>query len=335
MASAPFLSGWFIAVFEIPTSAILLQLVGNPPQRARWISFRTVIAWLSAVVMVVVAYQFFLVDLADGTSGALRLQAHREFGLHCAAVLGVSMLLSTLGLHRAVLSAPRDVPPKVPIFETLRQIFQVPQFTAVFYASMAVTAVMGLSMASSTMLLVFFYQFDSGEISLISSMTLPGVLLGFVICLLCAGRMPAWRVTTIGLWIAMITATAPILGLWLGLLPEPGTDALVASISALHVIGTAVDVTILVFLAGLIYDQIENLKVKSGQGREGTLLAGFTFVRKMISGIGIAIGGVMLSITTGVDSSVTTFGAAFIFSYCLCVVIGLSLARKLLRAAFS
>ena len=90
----------FIALYEVPSAALVAELNQGYDQRTSYLSFRYFFGWVGSLTMGVVAFGIFLNRSQDGLAGTLIPANYRAYGWLALAIMLVAILVSSIGTHR-------------------------------------------------------------------------------------------------------------------------------------------------------------------------------------------------------------------------------------------
>jgi glycoside/pentoside/hexuronide:cation symporter, GPH family len=98
----------YIAVYEIPSAALVPELTDHYDERASILSWRFLFGWWGGLTMAVLAYAVFLQPDAEHPVGVLNPAGYRRYRVVAALVMLAAVLVSAVGTHQFI---PRLRPP--------------------------------------------------------------------------------------------------------------------------------------------------------------------------------------------------------------------------------
>ena len=291
----------FITFNETPSSALTPELTANYDERSTLISWRLFFAWTGGNAMSVMMFIAIFPAFATATAtGQFNRDAYALYGMIAAALIGISILGSALGTHSRIpyLKAP---PPKRRM--TLRLIFKEVfetlsnrSFVALFVASVFGAIAAGMSAALAFYISTYFWRFTPLEIG---GLTL-GVFLSAIIGSLMApvvtralGKKKGAMV--IGL-VAFVGAPLPIMLKLTGLLDAMSHQFVYLFVLITGIVDVGLIICFQILAAAMMADLVEQSELKTGRRSEGTFVAAATFIRKMVSGLGVMAATVVLAL---------------------------------------
>jgi glycoside/pentoside/hexuronide:cation symporter, GPH family len=305
-----------ITFYEVPSSALLPELTSDYDQRASLMSFRYYFAWtggnLMSVLMFVAIFPAFVT--ATISNGQFNRDAYELYGLIAAALIFAGVMISALGTHRRI---PYLQPPPAKRRLTPRQVFKEVfetlanrSFAALFVATIFGAVAAGLSAALSFYLSIYFWGFSSAQIGILTMGVFLSAVIGAVMAPLATRAMGKKKGAMVIGMLAFLGAPAPIVLRLLGILPSPAEAEWVFWA---YFTATVIDVGLIIcfqtLAAAMIADLVEQAELKTGRRSEGIFFAANSFIRKMVSGIGVSAAAFVLAyagIKTGATPAETS-----------------------------
>ena len=282
----------FIALFEIPNSALVAEFTQNYDERTSYLNWRLFFGWTAGLTMTVAAFGIFLsvgVGKIPGTQVPANYQA---YGIAAAIIMFAAIMASALGTHRTIpwLNRPAVAEghdkPSSPL-QDIRRALSSRSAVMMLLTGMFLMLALGLLGGITPYLYSYFFALTPQQISILYS----GGFLSAFAALACTpwlSRRFEKRHAYIGVTFAAVVTTPIAAALQLlGFLPSSGSPVL---IPLLFIVGAAGG-TFLIIQSTLYYsmsaDVIEENEVRTGQREEGVFFAANMFVRKCASGLGV------------------------------------------------
>lgn len=285
-----------ITFFEVPNAAQDPELSTDYDDRTRLQSYRHMFGWLGGLVLA--ALGFFVLFGLD-PKDQLGPLGYQWLGLVGAAMMLVASVLSALGTHRHIDSyAKPKVQQQRSVIAVIRyalSLFHSRSFVAVFVSSLLFGAASGLTESLSVYINTFFWGLTSAEIAYIPLLGLVAVTTSFFLAPILAERWgkrrAAIRVYLFAILFLPIAYVAEIGGVF----PAQG-DTLYLPLIMLHfLIETTAIITMQIIFGSMMADLVEDRSVQyQGQRDEGLIFAARNFSKKVVSGSGILLAGVVL-----------------------------------------
>lgn len=288
-----------ISFYEIPSSALVVDLAQDYNDRTSFLSYRYFFGWVGGLTINVLGFSVFLRPTAEYPTGTLNLDGYSLYGLTGAAMMFAAIIASSLGTQRLV-SGFRAPPEKRPFVfaRSAREIYETlinRPFLTIAGATLFSYAATGVAAAVLTYFRIYFWELTVDQISLL----LIGNFVAVFIALFAAPRIATAlgkKRAMIILWSIFIVAS-PLM-YWsrlLGLLPPNGSDLLYWLLFVSSAINTLLAVCIGVTGSSLLADVVEHTAARTGRHAAGLIFSTNAFLLKATSGIGAFGAGIILT----------------------------------------
>jgi Na+/melibiose symporter-like transporter len=192
------------------------------------------------------------------------------------------------------------VPPtkrKLDLLSPLRDVqeaLRIPNFRWIFLATLAIGASTGVTTILGTYTWTYFWEFSTGQAGMLTLFSLLPTFFAFGLVRPLGGRYEK-KTLTLACLVAIIANSLWLYGgRLLGLLPENGTAAIFA-LTLVHQFVVVVAVVIWQSIApSMIADTADEHEVATGERKEGVFFAALAFALKVPTGLGNALGGVLV-----------------------------------------
>lgn len=323
-----------LSAFEIPASALGPELSSDYDERTRLFSYRYLFAWGGGLVTLALAYLVFLVPDATHPVGLTNPNGYAHMALFGATVMAVSILASSLVLHREV----RHLPPRASTGESLgehwrgfRTTIANRAFLTLMAAGVCAYTAQGVSFALANYMYGFVWQFKGLDYQWLSLALLLGAVGAFIAAPHFA-RMSEKRGAAAAFALGSTALiTAPYFLRLVGAFPLPGNPAMLPLLLAIFGLNTLCSVASFILGASMLSDVVEESQARTGRRSEGVFFAGSFFVQKLVGGMGTLIAGTILAIAQfPANARAETLDAAtlsrlmLVFALTLLVFYGLS-----------
>ena len=281
----------FISCYEIPSSALVVDLSRGYDDRTSFLSFRFFFGWVGGLTMGVAAFSVFLQPSAEYPTGTLNLDGYARYGLTASLLMLAAILVSSLGTQRLVKSFA--APPEKRPFVFIRSAREIGQtllnrpFLLLAGATLFSYAATGISMAALTYFRIYFWELTGDQISFLMVGNFASVLVALVFAPRLAALMGK-KNAAIALWLATIVAS-PFLyfGRLLDIMPTNGTDTLYWMLFTSSFVNTILAMSLGITGSSMLADVVEHMAVRTGRHAAGLLFSVNAFLLKAISGVGV------------------------------------------------
>jgi glycoside/pentoside/hexuronide:cation symporter, GPH family len=288
-------------LFEVPNHALAAELTQDYDGRTVLVSFRTFFGWVGGLTMQIALFALFLTPTATDRAGFTDLDGWHTYGTVAAIVIGLAMLVCTLGTHRRIahLVQPAALTHKPRLGRIFAEIWETvfnPSFGALFAATLFGLIATGISASLNQYVNGFFWQFSGEQLAVLTTSVYVSTVLALVLAPIIGKVLGKKRGSLIVGFIAFTVAPAPVVLSLLGFLPERGTPELFNIILGVTVIDVALIIVTQMLLGAMVADLAEDSEVKTGRRSEGVFFAGISFIRKLAQGSGVLLAAVILSV---------------------------------------
>ena len=282
----------FIALYEVPSAALVAELTQGYDQRTAYLSFRYFFGWVGGLTMGVVAFGVFLNRAQSGVAGTLIPANYHAYGWLASAIMLVAILASSLGTHRCIpwLNRPAIREGRFSVGSGLRDVAQAlasRSAATILLAGMLYALATGLVFSMAPYFYTYFWALTPGQTSIL----LAGSFISAGIALPLAPKLSRVfdkRQASIGVTVLIIATTPVSLVLsLLGLFPANGAPAQMPYLFISGMISTTMLIIQGVLFTAMLADVVEENEVRTGQREEGVFFAANLFVQKCVSGLGV------------------------------------------------
>jgi glycoside/pentoside/hexuronide:cation symporter, GPH family len=288
-----------VSAYEVPSGALTAELTPDYDDRTRIVAWRFLFGWSGGLVMLVIAYSFFLVPTMDEPNGLLNRDGYRAYAVTGAIVMLAAILISAMGTHREIPRLPQPAGEPVPIRQMFREFCETVRnhaFVILMAAGLCAYAAQGITFALSNYFYSFVWRFPASAFLWLGGVLFAGVVIAFAISPRVARALGKRRAASLFMLVTPVFVSAPYLLRLAGLFPVPGDPALLPILFATLIAGVAASVSSLVIGTSMMADVVEHSESKTGRRSEGIFAAGNFFVQKTTGGIGIFVASGILSL---------------------------------------
>lgn len=288
-----------ISMYEIPSSALVVDLAESYDDRTDFLSYRWFFGWIGGLTISILGFSVFLRSTPEHPTGTLNVEGYSLYGLTASLMMFAAILISSYGTQHLVRTF-RPVPERRPFIfarsarETMETIVNRP-FLTIAGATLFSYAATGIAAAVLTYFRVYFWELTGDQISLLLVGNFAAVFVALFVAPRFATRTGKKR-AQIMLWIAFIIASPAMY--WsrlMGWLPANGTELLYWLLFASSFINTLLAVCLGTIGSSLLADVVEHSAARTGRHSAGLIFATNAFMLKATSGIGAFGAGIILA----------------------------------------
>jgi len=288
-----------VSCYEVPSQALTPELTSDYDERTRITSYRYLFGWAGGLAILLLAYGVFLTPTAAYPNGLLNRTGYSHLALASAVIMVVAILASAWGTHHEIERLPKTEVKSQTLGEHFRELWETvknPGFLILMLAGICAYTNQGISYALSNYTYNYIWEFRPWTLRLLPFALMAGAALAFVIAPAVGKRTSKPRAALVFVLSAMFFHTLPYWLRFAGMLPPPGSTALVSLLLPIFIIATALSVSSFILGASMMADVVEDSEARTGRRSEGVYFAGSFFVQKCTSGLGIMIVGQLLDL---------------------------------------
>ncbi len=288
-----------ITFYEIPSSALAAELTSDYDERTTIAALRFSFGTAGAFLVTFVTLRYFLVPTEDYPVGQLNPMGYELFGLLGAAVMVMSMVLSTTGTHSRIRylrkSPPREKIGLGGMFKRMAESYAHLGFMAILMFGLLKYTAIGMSGALLFYFATYFWEFTAAQLSILVIDTLVAAFASLAIAPAVSKRMGKRNAAFLFATLAVITMAAPYVLRLNGLFLPNGHPMLLPTIFVLQTIYYTCGLSSSILVHAMIGDIVEDSALRTGRRTEGQFFSANTFMQKSISGLGLVTAGLMLT----------------------------------------
>lgn len=289
-----------VTLVEVPSVALLPDLVKDYDERNKWLALRHAFGWYGGNGIHVVNMGIWV-----GAFGVASQAGYSIYGIVGALIIAASIMISSLGTQKIAAAMP---PPTEPfkfreIFREIKQIAQSVKnvnFFWLFAYSLIVGAAAGMSTALYLYNVTYFFNFSGPQIAVTGLFVFASPAMAYFLAPALGKRFGKKRAAIYALLGAIFLYPIPYVLTLSGFWPEPGSWASLIIYSFFvmsEVVGFIVGG---VMLDSMMADVVEDSEVETSRRSEGLFYAARSFAGKAVSALGIVLAGSIVSLV-GMD----------------------------------
>ena len=289
-----------IGVYEIPSTALLAEFSQDYDERTELVAVRFFFGVVGGLLMGIFVFTAIFADEPTAPGGLLDPSGYVKYAWIAAPLMAGAVFVSSIGTHKRVASlklAPLPAPQS--LLKTAKQMagtlfhkVNLPILVGSIFGSVAG----GLNAALTIYMQTYFWELSADQIAILTSSGLIGVVLAFVIVL----PLSKWfgkKWTTLALYALTLAGIVLPVGLRLaGLLPGNGHPALLPVLFVFSMIVAMSVISAAILTVSMVADVTEQVQLSTGRQSEGLIFSTTAFVSKTVSGMGILVSGLILTL---------------------------------------
>lgn len=287
-----------ISCYEIPSTALMSEFTSDYDERTSLATYRALFYAIGMVGMAVIALKVFLRPTPAQPIGQLNAGGYHLYAVAAGAVMLLSILLSSWGTHHRIPSLRIQDQQKRPSLADFRGQLKL-ILTDRTYSSVLLCALFfaiggGFATTLGVYINTYFWRLNADQLATISAAMGWGVILALVVVQL--SKKFGKKETAMTLYgLALIAIALPVI---LGLtgVMSAGMPGLVPILSVQAALMVMCILAALILATSMVADVGEHFELKTGKRMEGMMFAALIMINKAVSGMGIFLSGLALSL---------------------------------------
>lgn len=289
-----------LSSYEVPSISMLPDLTHDYDERTEILRYRYLFGWGGGLVMLYLAYGVFLVpDPENGINdGLLNANGYYSYAICSTLIMVSAAFISALGTHKAVakpFAGNRGGSHSISSFAEAMKILSYRPFILLVSAGVFAFANQGLTFALTNYLLPHIWHFGKFELSIYPFILFLGVVAAFFLAPAAGKKFEKPKAAALLAFWASIFISLPYWIYASGILPLEDNGMKTILIFLLLGLGTSCSIGSFIQISSMMADITDASEADNGVQSEGLFFAGFQFMQKCVTGVGIMLSGVMLS----------------------------------------
>ncbi len=280
-----------MTIYSVPHLALGAELSTDYRERTAIVAYRSFLAYVGAVLVVVSGWGYFFRSAPGLTDGQFNRAAYPEFGLFCAVAASLSIVVSALGTHARIphLAGLGAAPAPFSVRRLgaeMRGALANPSFRALFIGIVLFFITRGVAEGLGIYMFTHFWQTAPGAILQVQAIGLIGVLIGTVLWAALSRAIDKKPAFLVGISVySVFTLLPPLAKLW-GWFPAVASPLYVPTLAGLGFVAALGAAAALVSSGSMMADIADEHELDTGRRHEGIFFGALTFAVKVTSGLG-------------------------------------------------
>jgi GPH family glycoside/pentoside/hexuronide:cation symporter len=284
-----------VSCCEVPSVAIVPELTADYDERTIVMRYRFLFGWGGGLLILLLAYGVFF----GGPKGLVDPDGYGPYALTGALMMLGAVVISAAGQHRRIaVSNLADVKPVMTLRQVLgemRDTLSNRAFLWLVFAALFGFVNQGITFSMTNYLLGFFWQLTQGELIAYVFLLFGSMIAAFLFVAPLSARLGKRDGAIVAGAIALLVNSGMYLAWIQGVFPGlPGKPS-AAVMFALVFISNSFSIMLMILSSSMMADVVEASQSETGRRSEGLFFAGYFFMQKCATGIGIFIAGLILS----------------------------------------
>lgn len=284
-----------VSMCEVPSVAIVPELTADYDERTVVMRYRFLFGWGGGLLILLMAYGVFF----GGAKGIVDPDGYFPYALTGALLMAGAVMISAAGQHKRIaVSNLAEIPPVMTlrhILRDMRDTLSNRAFLWLVFAALFGFINQGITFSMNNYLLGFFWQFTQHEMVAYVFLLFASMIAAFLLVAPLSTRLGKRDGAIVAGAISLLVNSGIYFAWIQGVFPGlPGKPS-VATMFALVFISNSFSIILMILSSSMMADVVEASQSETGRRSEGLFFAGYFFMQKCATGIGIFIAGLILS----------------------------------------
>ncbi|MEO1045455.1 MAG: MFS transporter [Pseudomonadota bacterium] len=287
-----------LSAYEVPSLAMIPELTPDYHERTVVLRYRFIFGWAAGLMMLAMAYGYFLQATPEYENGLLNPDGYPGFAFFGAVIMVIAVLVSAIGTHRRIVGAYHRQGVVHAPAEGLQEMlgaFSFRPFLLLMLAGVFAFTIQGLIFALTNYLFTHVWELTEDQFLIYPLILFCGVLLAFLVVTPISKRLEKTGGASLFTFISLVLGTAPYWLRYFELFPANGSPMMLPLLFTLVATSTGMGIAAMILTMSMMADVTDAYEESSGKRTEGLFSAGMFFMQKMVGGLGILLSGLIIS----------------------------------------
>ena len=284
-----------VSMCEVPSVAIVPELTADYDERTVVMRYRFLFGWGGGLLILLLAYGVFF----GGAKGLVDPDGYFPYALTGALLMAGAVMLSAAGQHKRIaVSNLNDVKPSATLSHVLadmRNTLSNRAFLWLAFAGLFGFINQGITFSMTNYLLGFFWQLNQGEMITYVFLLFGTMIAAFLLVAPLSAKLGKRDAAILSGAIALLVNSGMYFAWIQGVFPGLPGKPMVAVMFALVFVSNSFSIMLMILSSSMMADVVEASQSETGRRSEGLFFAGYFFMQKCATGIGIFVAGLILS----------------------------------------
>jgi glycoside/pentoside/hexuronide:cation symporter, GPH family len=289
-----------VSMCEVPSVALVPELTRDYHERTLLMRYRFLFGWVGGLLILTLAYGVFMAPTAEHPDGLTNAAGYHVYALCGAIMMVLSVLISALGQHRRIQSLPALLrePAGTPGhgWHDMKATLSNRPFLWLVGSALFGFVNQGITFSMTNYMLSYVWRFTQGAMTSYALMLLISIVIAFVVVGPMANRWGKRGGAIRAGIVAMAFNSALLLSYLFDLIPVNAGRPSVAVVFAFVLASNSFAIILMILSSSMMADVVEASQAETGRRSEGLFFAGYFFMQKCATGIGIFVAGMILSV---------------------------------------
>jgi GPH family glycoside/pentoside/hexuronide:cation symporter len=284
-----------VSMCEVPSVAIVPELSADYDERTVVMRYRYLFGWGGGLLILYLAYRYYF----NGSLGLVDPEGYFPYALTGALLMAGAVMISAAGQHRRIavsnLDQPKPTAKLSHVLRDMRETLSNRAFLWLTFAALFAFINQGITFSMTNYLLGFFWQLNGAEMGDYVFLLFGTMIAAFLLVAPLSARIGKRDGAILAGAIALLVNSGMYFAWIQDVFPGlPGKPS-VAAFFAMVFIGNTFSIILMILSSSMMADVVEASQGETGRRSEGLFFAGYFFMQKCATGVGIFLAGQILS----------------------------------------
>ena len=289
-----------MTVYFVPWAAIAAELSDDYHERTSVMAYRYAVGWTVAVLFPLFTFNSLMSGTEEYPVGQLNPRGYPLMALCAAVLLSGGALLTTLLTWREIpyLRRHASATPDFGLAQTASELWralQNRQFALIFLIVLLASAIGGTTANITIYMTTFFWGLTTEDLRWFALASV-GAVIAFPLVALVQRTWDKKHILLACSIVSLVEGIALVNLRFLDVLPENGDPKLLIILVGMGVFAAGIAVIQGIIGASIIADILDDHELRTGYRQEAMFNAALSFSGKAISGVGIVLGGLIITL---------------------------------------
>lgn len=284
-----------VSMCEVPSVAIVPELTADYDERTVVMRYRFLFGWGGGLLILYLAYRWFF----GGALGLVDPDGYFPYALTGALMMAGAVMISAAGQHKRIaVSNVHDVKPTASlghILRDMRDTLSNRAFLWLVFAALFGFINQGITFSMTNYMLSFFWQLNGDEMTNYVFMLFGTMIAAFLLVAPLSAKLGKREGAIVAGAIALLVNSGIYFAWIQGVFPGLPSKPSVGTMFALVFVSNTFSIILMILSSSMMADVVEASQGETGRRSEGLFFAGYFFMQKCATGIGIFLAGQILS----------------------------------------
>jgi len=280
-----------ISLNEVPSIALAPEMTSDYHERTAVLGWRYLFGWTGGLLILAAGYGIFRLNEA----GNMTRENYADYALAGAITMFVAVLVSALGTHRRY-ARPLPGEPHQPSLREMAHCLKFKPFLLLLLAGFFAFANQGVTFALTNYNLGYIWKLGTAEQVAYAFALFGGVALALVIARWAGRRYGKPRAAVRLAIVTTLVGMTPYALFVAGQVPALTPMQTLGFILPFITVSTAASIGVMITGASMMADVTTESYRITGRQQEGVFYAGYFFMQKCVTGVGIFLSGQILGL---------------------------------------